>query len=127
MTPDDKIQAVLLATAGVTSLTTRIMAGEGGQLVARPYIRHFPVGVDPIHTQDALMGLRSWPFYQVSCFADSHSGARALADAVTASLGSYKGSGWVIFLAGEQAQIFEPDTGVHQIPVLFNVHGSQSD
>lgn len=88
MTIEEKVFSILSGASGVTALVPadRIKPEGVYQGLARPYIRHFAVSVEPIYTHDHGMGaLKNWP-YQVSIFAASMSSLAAVRTAVVAAL-----------------------------------------
>lgn len=92
MTVREKIQAVLVAAGGVTAYVpaNRIRVPGPWQNLARPYIVHFAVAVDPTHTHSGLAQGIGWA-YQVSIFADSYSTGDAIAKAVVAAVDGVHG------------------------------------
>lgn len=123
MTIEEKVQAVLLAAAGVTALaSTRIAVATEAQLVTRPYIRHMPISAEPIYTYvEGVQSLKRWR-YQVSCFGDSYAATRRLADAVRASMENLRESdGTQAFWINDGPHIYEDDVRVHHIPVEFEI------
>jgi hypothetical protein len=123
---EEKIYSVLSGAAAVTALVpaARIKVPGGHQNLTRPYIIHFPVGVDPIYTHGGLRDLRKWDFYQVSCYADSHSSARAVAVAVRNALGNYRADRVVSFWQNDRTLPYDDETRVHHIAVEFSVFES---
>lgn len=92
MTATEKIQEILVASATLTALVpaARIRVPGPWQNLARPYIIHFPVSVEPTYTHQALAAGRGW-LYQVSIFADSYSTGEAAAVAVRNTLSGVHG------------------------------------
>ena len=122
MTVEEKVQAVLIADAGVIALVSAqsIKVGWTGQQLTPPYISHFPVVNDENRTHEGRAKLQEWKSYQVDCFAQSYSGARAIVVAVMAALGSYR-SGIVTTSARQAPYADDPlNTGIFKIPVLFD-------
>lgn len=91
MTVEEKIQAVLEGSGSVTSVVpvARIKVPGDWQDLALPYIIHFPLLDEPIHTHDGLAKLRIWRFYQVWIYAASYSQAAQLRDAVILALDGF--------------------------------------
>jgi len=84
---EEQVFSVLSGSAAVTALcpAVRILPEGVYQGLARPYIRHFSVDIDPIHTHQGMATLKNWP-YQVSIFADDVATLTALRSAVIAAL-----------------------------------------
>ena len=124
MTIEEKVYAVLAAAAGVTVLATagRIKPPGDWQSLARPYIVHFPVTAESIqmHGTPGLATLKMWR-YQISCFADTYSGARSLAVAVRLAIGDYKADGIVTHWLSDYDIPFESDIRVIQIVSEFEI------
>jgi len=122
---EEKVQAVLVAAGGVTAIVpaARIKLPGDWQELPRPYIVHFPVSMEATHVHnEGLMALRAWPFYQVSCFGNTYSSAKAAAVAVRDALGDYKGSdGTAVFLRSEHYGGFDANVKVHQIIQEYDV------
>lgn len=105
MTVSEKVQAVLEGDGRLTALvpTDRIRVPGDWQNLARPYIVHFPVSVEPIQCHDGRPAMTIWPDYQVSIFADDFGQAEDLAVVVRDALeGNHNGMqvfwerGWFI-------------------------------
>ena len=124
MTIEEKINSVLSTASGVTALAAagRIKPPGDWQNLARPYIVHFPTVAESIqmHGSPGLANLKSWR-YQVSCFADSYSGARSLAVAVRLALGDYVGGGIVSHWLSDYEIPYAPDIRVIQIVSEFEI------
>jgi hypothetical protein len=125
MTIEEKVYALLSAAlpaygSPVSEVVpaNRIKPLGDWQNLARPYIVHFPVSLEPTQVYGGRAGLNRW-FYQVSCFADTHSGARAVADAVTLSLQGLRDD--VHFFLRDHATQFEPDTNISHIALTFEI------
>jgi hypothetical protein len=124
---EEKVHALLLAGSTVTDIVAdRILPPGNHQNVQRPYIVHFPVSHQSTYTHGGRAGLKQWPFYQVSCFAESHSVARALAVAVEDVLsGNHDGCNF--FVRGQSsnfdATVNSPN-GVHHVAVDLKVFES---
>lgn len=88
MTVEEKMQALLEAASGVTTLVLaeNIRVPGDWQDIPLPYIIHFPVSPEPTHTHDGPKALRIWQEYQVSVFAATYGEARQITDAVVAAL-----------------------------------------
>lgn len=88
MTVETAIYNILRGNSTVTALCpqARIKVPGNWQNLARPYIIHFPVTIDPIRTHDGKAGLNMWDYYQVSVVADTYMQGRTLVDAVIAAL-----------------------------------------
>jgi hypothetical protein len=88
MTIEEAVYSVLSGAAGVTALVPagRIKPEGVYQGIRRPYIRHFAVSVEPIHTHDqGMVELKNWP-YQVSIFAETPQSLTDVRTAVMAAL-----------------------------------------
>lgn len=124
MTVEEKIQAVLIADAAVIAAVpaARISVMTTSQLITRPYIRHLPISSEAEYTYvEGLMGQRKW-YYQVSCFADTYTKCREVANLVRAALANLRASdGTQIFWVTDGPHIFEDDVRVHHIPLDFEV------
>lgn len=120
MTIEEKTFAVLSAASGVTSLcpATRIKPPGDNQNLARPYIVHQPIAADPERIFGGRAALHRW-VYQVSCFADSYSGARALSAAVVSALDGTQGE--ATYFWRDQDYQFESDVRVHHVVLGFEV------
>lgn len=95
MTVSEKVQAVLEAAATVTALVpaSRIRVPGNDQNIRRPYILHFPTGMEPQYTYAGLSTFRYWDYYQVSIFADSLEDAEAAFSVVRDALaGNHDGT-----------------------------------
>jgi hypothetical protein len=121
---EEKVFELLSASAPVTAIVPadRIKPPGDWQNIPRPMIVHFPVSHESGYTHSGRQALKSWPFYQVSCFADSYSVARALAAAVATAL-SGNHDGCTFFVRG-QVQFFDDEVKVHQVSVDFQVFES---
>lgn len=122
MTVEEEVYSLLGANVGVTALVPAVKIKVPGdwQNLPRPYIVHFPVAPDPTYTMEGRAALTCWNSYQVSCFADSYSGARAVSQAVVQALsGEHNG---VTFFWRNQRPFFEEDVRVHQIMLEFEVY-----
>lgn len=120
-TIEEKVQALLAADSAVTALspTSRIKPQGNWQNLARPYIVHFPVAMTPNYTHAGRAALNGWP-YQVSCFADSYSAARALATAVQNALsGNHDGCQ---FFVRNQIPLYDDEVQVNHIAVDLEVY-----
>ena len=123
MNIEEKVYAVLSVAAGVIAFTTaaRIKPIGDWQALDRPYIIHFPVTEENVHTHDkGLANLKLWR-YQVSCIADSYSSAKALAVAVRDAFGSYRTGGIVSQYHGQSLSPYAPDERVVQINLDFEI------
>ena len=124
MKVEEKVYAVLAAAPGVTTLAAagRIKPPGDWQNLARPYIVHFPVAAESIqmHGSPGLATLKMWR-YQVSCFADSYSGARSLAAAVRTAIGGYAEGGIVSHWMSDYDVPYAPDVRVIQIVSEFEI------
>ena len=117
-----KVYEALSASSAVTVLcpATRIKPPGPQQGQERPYIVHFPVTVDPLHTYGGRAALLVYTRYQISCFADSRLAADSLAEAVVGALDT-AGSPGPFQWTGIGSYLWEQDTGVHQIALEFEV------
>lgn len=125
MTIVEKVLELLSVDAGVIAFVTpdRIKPPGDWQRLARPYIVHFPVALRPIYTHGTeKQGLQVWDVYQVSCFANSYSEARTVAEAVKTRLSGHH-DGCHFFIVGEFTD-YEPDVNIHQIGIEFRVSES---
>lgn len=90
MTVEEKAQAVLAAAGTVTALVpaSRIRVPGDWQDLTAPYIIHYPVSVSDISTRthEGPIVLEIYEFYQVSVYAATFKGARAIERAVRAAL-----------------------------------------
>jgi len=125
MTIEEKVYSVLAAASGVTALATtgRIKPRDASlEGLARPYVVHFPVLAESnqLHGSPGLANLKIWR-YQVSCFADTYSGARSLAVAVRAALGDYVGGGIVSHWLSDYNIPADADIRVIQIVCEFEI------
>lgn len=128
MTIEEKVYALLAAAAGVTALVpaARIRPPGNWQNLALPYVVHFPLAPDPTETHEGRQPLTGWT-YQVSCFADLYSHARAVGIAVRDALEGYHDG--VHFRWTDHIHLFEPDVGtagIHQAVEQFDVFESLS-
>ena len=114
--------------AGITSLVpaARIKVQGDWQNLALPYIMHFPVGVQPIHTHtEGLAALRLWRFYQISIFALTYSEAIGIRDALIAGLDGYKDSDVNrIAYRGIGSSDFDTDRKIQHVALNFEVSGT---
>jgi len=87
MTIEEKVFAVLAGAGGVVSLvpSERIMPDGVYLGLARPYIKHFAVGLDRMRLHDRPATLCNWP-YQVSIFGESVESITAVRTAVIEAL-----------------------------------------
>jgi hypothetical protein len=87
MTIEEKVyEALTNPLSDVPNLTgNRILPDGVFQGMERPYIKHFVVSLDPVHTHAGMATLKRWP-YQISMFADSISSLTAVRAAVMAAL-----------------------------------------
>lgn len=118
---EERVQQILTSAAGVTAIVpaARIKTPGDWQNLVRPYIVHFPVGLRTNYTHAGIAALRFWDFYQVSCFADSYSQARLLAEAVDAALTGNKGL--VTFFLERHDYFEEPETKIHHVSHDYRV------
>lgn len=126
MTIEEQVYAILSAASGVITLcpATRIKVPGNWQNLARPYIIHFPVSVTPIQMHGGLAAMRIWDYYQISCVADSYSGARTLAEAVITALnGSHSG---LTALFESEFAMRDEETNTEQIALNFRCAYAQS-
>jgi len=95
VTVEEKMFSIFQGLAAVTAIVPieRIKGPGDWQNLARPYIVHFPVAVEPIHTHtEGLMGLKIWRFYQVSIIAASYGLAATIRDVLIDALDGYHDS-----------------------------------
>ena len=123
MTIDQKVYALLSANAGVLAIVStaaRIKPQGDWQSLARPYIVHFPVSPYVQRTHEGRVPLTEW-MYQVSCFAEAYSAARALADAVKTALDGVHDD-VRLFWEDQTPQIERDFTpAIHHIALTFRV------
>lgn len=127
MTIEEKVFSVLSADAGVLAVTTAAQIKPPGnwQALARPYIVHFPVALETTNTHDkGIVNLKIWRSYQVSCFGDTYSSARALAAAVKAALGSYRQDNIISTWTGSRTMPYSSDPPMNHIAVEFEIADS---
>lgn len=88
MNIEKAVYQILSANAGLTALVSadKIYPDDETQNVALPFIKHFQVSSQPVHTHGGLATLEISDFYQVSVFASSKREARLIAEAVKAAL-----------------------------------------
>lgn len=123
MTITEAIQARLIGNATLTALVpaARIMAPGDHQNVARPYIVHFPVSVQPIQTHTGLAALM-FRDYQVSVFAATYASGEAIANTVRDAMIGITSNGAHIFLeSGPFTLGREPETDIEHFVVTFMV------
>lgn len=121
---EEKVFSLLSVAASITALVpaTRIKPPGDWQNLARPYIVHFPVALSANYTHSGRAAMNAWPFYQVSCFADSYSEARSLAAIVAAALsGNHDGCQ---FFVRNQTALFDSEVKVHHVAVDFEIFES---
>jgi hypothetical protein len=120
VTIEEKTFAVLSAASGITSLcpAARIKLPGDHQNLARPYIVHQPIAADPERVSGGRAALQRW-VYQVSVFADTYSGARALAAAVVSAVDGTQGE--ATYFWRDQDHQFESDVRIHHIALGFEV------
>lgn len=122
MTIDQKTYSLLSAAAGVIAIApaSRIKPQGDWQNLTRPYIVHFPVGPYTTRMHSGRAPLTEW-VYQVSCFAEAYSAARALADAVKAALDGVHDD--VRYFWEDQSAMVEREftPTVHHIALTFRV------
>jgi hypothetical protein len=116
MTVEESVQAVLVA-ADVSVSDDRIRLPGDWQALARPYIVHGPVAVQPVETHQGRATLTAWP-YQVSCFGDTYSQARGVATAVIAVLGASANP--KCFLNG-MTPMYDDERNVHHIALDWDI------
>lgn len=123
MTVEEATYAALSAAGAVTALVpaSRIKVRGNWQNLAAPYIIHFPVSADPIHTHEGRAALTGWPFYQVSIFATTYSQARAIAQAVVTALGAV---GHPKYFWRSQRALEDPNVNLQHIAVEFDISES---
>jgi len=120
VTIEEKTFAVLSVASGVTSLcpAARIKPPADNQNLVRPYIVHMPIGAEPERVSGGRALLHRW-VYQVSVFADTYSGARALSQAVVTALDGTQGE--ATYFWRDQDYQYESDVRVHHIALGFEV------
>jgi len=122
MTVEEAVHGILTANSTVIALcpSSRILVPGDWQNIQSPYIIHFPASSSQIHTHgEGLALLRIYDFYQVSIFAASYSGARALADAVIAALDGYHSGLTALF--GSEFHVQEHETRTHHLALNFRI------
>ena len=86
MSAETDLRALLVATAGVTTLVgTRIAADRIEQGAARPFVVFTRAGSEPLQCLDGSV-LKTLVTLDVQCWADTRASAEAVADAVTAAV-----------------------------------------
>lgn len=123
MTVEEAVYNILRGHAGVTNLcpAARIKVPGQWQNLARPYIIHMPITIEPIHVHGAKAALNIWGYYQVSVFAETYKAGRDLLDAVIEALdGQHPGldiqlQGGSFYVGGQ------PDFDTEQFAVSFRI------
>jgi len=128
MTVETAIYNILRADAGVIALCpgSRIKVPGAWQNLARPYIVHQPVTIQPTRTHTGLESLNIWDYYQVSVFADTYSAGRVLVDAVIAALDGWHNGIHCALQGGSFYVGGAPDFELEQFVVNFQVAESLS-
>ncbi len=124
MAVEKKILTILSAAAAVTALcpAVRIKVPGDWQNLARPYIVHFPVSVQPQHDHTGLEALAIWDPYQVSVFADTYSGAVDLAEQVRIALdGTDAATEVTAFWSNQFVGPNDPDLTIQHIVMEFRI------
>jgi hypothetical protein len=89
---EEAIIARLLADSGVAAIaSTRVFPGARPQASALPAIVLNRVSGGPLYADDGEVGLEQGRI-QIDCWADTYSGAKLLARAVTACLSAFDGT-----------------------------------
>jgi hypothetical protein len=89
---EEAIIARLLADAGVAAIvTTRVFSGSRPQNAALPAAVLNRISGGPLYADDGEVGLEQGRI-QVDCWAETYSGAKLLARAVTACLSAFDGT-----------------------------------
>lgn len=126
-----KMYSIMSNAAGITALVpaAKIKVPGAWQNLARPYLVHFPVAVELIHTHgEGLADLRIWRFYQISIFADTYGEAIAIRDALVLALDGYKDAevNRIAYRGAGGAGDFDADLNIQHLPLNFLVAGAMS-
>ena len=117
---------MLGAAAGLTALVpvSRIKPPGNQEGLSLPYVVHFPVTVETARLHDTgIANLKKW-LYQVSCFGQSYSAAKAVSAQVVAALGNYRKGGINSYHFAERTMPYEADVRVQQIVLEFEIWDS---
>jgi hypothetical protein len=130
MTVEAKMYAIMSTAAGITALVpaARIKPPGAWQNLTRPYLVHFPVAVDLIHTHYGLAELRMWRFYQIDIFADTYGNAIEIRDALVLALDGYKDAevNRIAYQGAGGAGDFDTDLGIQHLALNFEVTGGMT-
>jgi len=99
-----------------TTAGTAVYGGGRAASVTPPYIVFFVVSENRLYAHDGEVGL-SRPRVQVSCFADTYTGAVDLAGEVIAELESWAEVSHA--MQDNEQDLYEEDTGLYHIPLDF--------
>ncbi len=125
MTVEEKMYDIMKNKAGITALVpaSRIKGWGVYQNLARPYIFHMPVALEPSRTHEGLVGLRIWRFYQISIFADTLLEAANIREALITELDGYHDAAVnrIAFLGPGGPGDFDTDKGIAHLPLNFEV------
>ena len=128
MTIEETVQALLEAALPAYGsppvdlvAASRIKVPGNWQNLAKPYIVHFPAAPNvPMYMHSGMLDLDEWPFYQVSVFDTTYSGARTVANAVVATLEGTHSDVTFLF-RGMMPMPYEADVNVQQIVLEFQI------
>lgn len=123
MTIEEKVYAVLGADQALALAIpkARIKVPGDWQNLARPYIVHFPVSLQPTRTHDGLRKLRIWDYYQVSVVADTYSSGRAICELVVAALDGVRDDVHFIWRPGAIYVGRNDEIGVEEFALNFRI------
>ena len=106
MTIEADLYSVLAADAGVSALvSTRIYPNLAPESAANPLITYFMLAGTREHTLPGANNMKR-KLVQISCHADTYSGAKALAAAVDSAL---QNNGYL----RNEIDLYDPDTQTH--------------
>jgi hypothetical protein len=128
MALEESVYSLLAAATGVTAIcpAARIKPPGDWQALARPYIVHRPIVLDPTYTHDSptVSLLEHAPSYQINIVTDDYPTGRRLAIAVRAAIsGTNNGShnGVQFFLRTEIALLYDTDRKLQEIAQDYEV------
>ena len=122
---EDKVQAVLIADAGVVSLVpaAKIKTGFIGQGFGAPSIGHQAITNQDTRMSENRAGVQEWE-YQISCFGATYSSAQAIARAVQVLFNDYKSVDLQVTHSTLGPHLRQDDLRISQIPVLLTLWDS---
>lgn len=116
MNIEEALYAYLSSYANLTAIVgTRIYPLILPQSPILPAITYSKVSGPRVNSKDGASGL-AYPRFQFSCWAKSYGQAKQVAEQIRLALDTFP-SGRA-FIENEQ-DIYEPDTGIHHIPIDF--------